>query len=151
VSPQKHYKTKYLRALERAILVTSTKDTYLTEDLGEDITMSTGYTDNASLRLAMTPVFSPIPSFHDDARRSRSLSPFELAVTRRPGRPAGGTEELHECRLARKGLCLVDEVDDLEPGHLPDDPTALTVATTTPPRKERFVKSSSPESDGHFG
>ncbi|KAF8522296.1 PPP4R2-domain-containing protein [Hysterangium stoloniferum] len=148
VLPRKHYKTvgKYLRALERTILVTSTKDMYPSEDPGSKPTVPAGYTDNLSLRLAMTPVFSPIPFLHDDARRSRSPSPFELAATKRPEKNAERTEQPHERHSTGKGLGLVDELDDPKPGHLADRPTALT-ATTRSTLEERFVKSSGPESD----
>jgi len=148
VSPRKHYRTvgKYLRALERTILVTSTKDMYPSEDPGRDSTVPAGYSENVSLQLAMTPVFTPIPFLHDDARRSRSPSPLELAATKRPERSVERTKQPHGHHATGKGLGLVDELDDPKPGHLADRPTPLT-AVTTPTLKERFVKSSNPESD----
>ncbi|KAF8590564.1 PPP4R2-domain-containing protein [Ramaria rubella] len=152
LGPKKYYKTigKYLRALERTILVTSTKDMYSSEFGAGDVETVAAYGDNESLRMAMTPVFSPIPFLHDDARRSRSPSPFELAATRRPG----GIEALASDPLVSpQGLGLVDELDDPKPGHLADRPTALTTVASTertsipPTLSERFVKSSSPESE----
>lgn len=146
MEPRKHYKTvgKYLRAVERTVLVTSTKDMYPTAiDIG-DIEMGASIGDNESLRLAMTPVFSPIPFLHDDARRSRSPSPFELAAVKRP---PGPHEDLERLSGARQGIGLVDELDDAKPGHLADHPTALTTTTSAGPPtslSERFVKSTSP-------
>jgi serine/threonine-protein phosphatase 4 regulatory subunit 2 len=71
-----------------------------------------------------TPLFSPISFLHDDARRSRSRSPppspLNLNGTEHSGDPL--SIELRE-------LGLVDELDDPNPGHLSDRPTALTSVT----------------------
>lgn len=158
IEPRKHYKAvgKYLRALERTILVTSTKDMYLDEVGDEDVEMGMAVWGNESLRTAMTPVFSPIPFLHDDARRSRSPSPFELAATKRPIGPHDDALERPSANslAGRQGIGLVDELDDPKPGHLADHPTALTTATSAAPPpslSERFVKSSSPEPElGEF-
>ena len=151
IEPRKHYKTvgKYLRALERTILVTSTRDMYPDVETG-DIEMGTAFEDNESLRVTMTPVFSPIPFLHGDARRSRSPSPFELATTKRPPRPVDNSERpSRDLSVTRHGLGLVDELDDPKPGHLADHPKPLTLtavmgAEHTPPLRERFVKSTNP-------
>ena len=155
IKPWQHYKSvgKYLRALERTILVTSTSDTYPPQAGDGDVEMTAAYGDSASLRLATTPLFSPIPFLHDDARRSRSPSPFELAAIRRPvGSPGRLDPPSIEPPPFRQPLGLVDELDDPKPGHLADHPTALTAVTSTGaataiPLSERFVKSSSPESE----
>ncbi|KAF8481523.1 PPP4R2-domain-containing protein [Gautieria morchelliformis] len=150
VEPRIHYKAigKYLRAVERTILVTSTRDMYPSEVDTGDVEMGASFGDNESLRLAMTPVFSPIPFLHDDARRSRSPSPFELAATRRP---SGSHDDLErpaiDLSTTHQGIGLVDELDDPMPGHLANHPTPLTtVASAGPPTplNERFVKSTSP-------
>lgn len=133
--------------MERTILVTSTKDMYPSAFDG-DVEMGPSFSDNEFLRLAMTPVFSPIPFLHDDARRSRSPSPFELTATKCPPRPHDDLERpVVELSGVRRGLGLVDELDDPKPGHLADHPIALTTATSAGPPttlSERFVKSTSP-------
>lgn len=96
----------------------------------------TGYMDSEALKIATTPVFSPIPFLHLDARRSRSPSPFELTATRHPGKKV----PKEPSDSPPKGLGLVDELDDPKPGHLADHPTALTAVTKIPPLSKRFVK-----------
>ncbi|KAJ3503974.1 hypothetical protein NLJ89_g8188 [Agrocybe chaxingu] len=61
-----------------------------------------------------TPLFSPIPFLHDDARRSKSRSPP----------PA--------LELDAKPIGMVDELDSPNPGHMSDHPTALSSTTTVP-------------------
>lgn len=95
-----------------------------------------------------TPLFSPIPFLHDDARRSKSRSPppSPLALT------ATAIAEGHSDPPEIRGLGLVDELDDPSPGHMSDHPTALTAVTTVSPGsnvarpflgslEQRFVKS----------
>ncbi|GJJ12077.1 hypothetical protein Clacol_006318 [Clathrus columnatus] len=139
--PRKHYKTisKYLRAVERTILVTSTKAIYPDEE-AEGQPALTSYPDNESVKLATTPVFSPIPFLHLDARRSRSPSPCELEATRHPGKQTSSQESKTTTSSTPKGLGLVDELDDPNPGHLADHPIALSAVTKIPPLSERFVK-----------
>ncbi|KIJ44088.1 hypothetical protein M422DRAFT_67715 [Sphaerobolus stellatus SS14] len=144
--PKQHYKYvgKYLRAIERTVLVTSTKDMYPAEEAEGGSAASRGYIDSEALRMTMTPVFSPIPFLHDDARRSRSPSPFELAATRHPA--AMNSESTRVEAAPQKGIGLVDELDDPNPGHLADRPKALSAVTSTS-LSDRFVKSSTPEED----
>ncbi|KAG6896129.1 hypothetical protein C0992_010170 [Termitomyces sp. T32_za158] len=92
-----------------------------------------------------TPLFSPIPFLHDDARRSKSRSPppSPLAL----GTSAVGAEIPEQ--LEPRALGLVDELDDPSPGHMSDHPTALTSTTSTDTKssfgslEQRFVKGES--------
>ena len=75
-----------------------------------------------------TPVFSPIPFLHSDARaRSKSQSPPQTSLN--------GPND------AEPAFGRVDELDDPRPGHLSDGPTPIssttTIATTL---RDRFVK-----------
>lgn len=74
-----------------------------------------------------TPLFSPIPFLHDDARRSKSRSPppspLTLSTASSDGIVAADS-------LEQKALGLVDELDDPSPGHMSDHPTALSSVTT---------------------
>jgi serine/threonine-protein phosphatase 4 regulatory subunit 2 len=84
-----------------------------------------------------TPLFSPIPFLHDDARRSKSCSPppSPLALIG-SGRVVPGD------LLEQKALGLVDELDDPSPGHMSEHPTALSSVTTmTTPRSRPFLGS----------
>ncbi len=118
VDPRKHYNSvgKYLRAVERSLLVTSTWDSFpplSTAD--EEYSVNPASASSNSLRDATTPIFSPIPFLHDDAR-SRSPSPVSM--------PPSAQSELHQLPEF-KALGLVDELDNPKPGHLSDRPTAL--------------------------
>lgn len=145
VEPKKHYSSvgKYLRAVEKSVLVTSTKENF--PPLTQAEVLSAGRSAiilGSTLQSApSTPLFSPIPFLHNDARRSKSRSPppapLSLNAMGEPG-------EL-------KALGLVDELDDPSPGHLSDHPIALTSVTTLPAEpsdskpllgslEERFVK-----------
>jgi serine/threonine-protein phosphatase 4 regulatory subunit 2 len=129
--PTKHYSSvgKYLRAVEKSVLVTSTcdafpplsekeKEPYLSALVGVSTALSTPSSTPPS-----TPLFSPIPFLHEDARRSKSRSPpppspLSLAAT-------AGTNEV-------PSLGLVDELDNpTAPQHMSDHPTALTSTTTS--------------------
>lgn len=158
--PQKQYKFlgKYLRALERTLLVTSTWDTFppLTHKNGGDnghgpVTLGSLPSSSAP----STPMFSPIPFLHDDARRSHSRSPPPSPLALRaaePGNLAAIMPPAGSASLDHKALGLVDELDDPSPGHLSDHPQPLSSTTTiaAPPAKplgtlgDRFVKSSEP-------
>lgn len=124
--PQEHYKSvgKYLRAVEKSILVTSTWDSYppLTEKEKEPplrtLTTTTGLSSAPA-----TPLFSPIPFLHDDARRSKSRSPP-------PSPLVLSSAATNPDPLETRALGLVDELDDPSPGHMSVHPTALTSVTT---------------------
>ncbi|KAF8212382.1 PPP4R2-domain-containing protein, partial [Mycena galopus ATCC 62051] len=135
LNPKQNYNSvgKYLRAVEKSLLVTSTYDTFppLTES-ERDTTIRT----MASIGVAPmppTPLFSPIPFLHDDARRSKSRSP--------PPSPLilANIGEAHPDPPETKALGLVDELDDPAPGHMSEHPVALTSVTTSD--GEQFVDS----------
>ncbi|KAJ7098052.1 PPP4R2-domain-containing protein [Mycena belliarum] len=126
--PKQYYNSvgKYLRAVEKSLLVTSTYDSFppLT-DVEKDTTVRTMVSIGGT-SAPPTPLFSPIPFLHDDARRSKSRSP--------PPSPLilaniGGGQ--HYDPLETRALGLVDELDDPSPGHMSDHPVALTSVATS--------------------
>ncbi|KAJ6547421.1 PPP4R2-domain-containing protein [Mycena capillaripes] len=133
--PRQHYNSvgKYLRAVEKSLLVTSMYDSFppLTER-DRDTTVRT-MVSIGSVPAPHTPLFSPIPFLHDDARRSKSRSP--------PPSPLilANIGESHPDPLETKALGLVDELDDPSPGHMSEHPVALTSVTTSD--GEQFVDS----------
>jgi serine/threonine-protein phosphatase 4 regulatory subunit 2 len=87
-----------------------------------------------------TPMFSPIPFLHEDARRSQSRSPPSLALepsTSNLGNPPAQTEVDAKDAIEPRALGLVDEMDDPGPGHMSDKPVALSSVTTVPDEQER--------------
>ncbi|EIN07432.1 hypothetical protein PUNSTDRAFT_71551 [Punctularia strigosozonata HHB-11173 SS5] len=161
IRPKQHYKRigKYLRAFEKSLLVTSTWDAFPVppeSDTNKDSTKAPAepsFFPSRDSSVPSTPLFSPIPFLHDDARRSKSRSPppFVLdAVEDKTGEPPlPAQNENHG--LEPRALGLVDELDDPAPGHMSDHPTALTTTTTVglesgakplfATLEERFVKS----------
>lgn len=150
IYPTKQYKTvgKYLRAVEKTLLVTSSWNAFPAEKAADSgPTMATITMHPAPNLTPTTPLFSPIPFLHGDARRSKSRSPppspLALSGTDPSGMiPADNFEE--------KAFGMVDEVDDPSPGHMREHPTALTSVTTTSTvgskpflgsLEQRFVKS----------
>jgi len=130
IEPKKQYKSvgKYLRAVERSILVTSTWESFpkLTQSEIHSAGRSAIMLGSTLQSAPSTPLFSPIPFLHDDARRSKSRSPPPTPLTLNPSVPGGeGTPDI-------KAIGLVDEFDDPRPGHMSDHPTALTSVTTLP-------------------
>ncbi|KDQ60759.1 hypothetical protein JAAARDRAFT_31731 [Jaapia argillacea MUCL 33604] len=137
--PQQHYKSvgKYLRAVEKSLLVTSTWDAF-PQVAGNQlapgppsIPLSTPLPTRSA---PATPMFSPIPFLHEDARRSKSRSPppspLALAAAGEPGQTPKDTPAMlgpHD--TDQKALGLVDELDDPSPGHMSDHPTALSAVT----------------------
>lgn len=134
VRPQEHYKAvgKYLRAVEKTLLVTSPWDSFPNPVCSEPKVNGNGPTITpltiGSLSAPATPVFSPIPFLHSDARaRSQSKSP-----------PRISPNEQHDLGPA---FGRVDELDDPGPGHLSDAPTPISSTTTiTTTLQDRFVK-----------
>lgn len=134
---------KYLRAVEKTLLVTSTWDSFPNPVSGEAKPNGAGPTISplsiGPLSAPTTPTFSPIPFLHSDARaRSKSRSP-----------PRTSPNELNDVEPA---FGRVDELDDPRPGHLSDSPIPIssttTIATTL---QDRFVKGEDQEQKGVQG
>lgn len=131
VNPKAHYNCvgKYLRAVERSTLVTSTHDAFppLTEQQEKDA-FGRGATLLGPARQSApaTPLFSPLPFLHKDARRSQSVSPppSPLALA-----TVGSMGDAHIQPLETRALGLVDEMDDPRPGHLSDHLQAISAVT----------------------
>ncbi|KAJ3796696.1 PPP4R2-domain-containing protein [Lentinula aff. detonsa] len=152
IEPKKHYNSigKYLRAVEKSILVTSTSTEFppLTDqEKGSNVPSKVAA--NQPLSIPNTPLFSPIPFLHNDARRSKSRSPPPSPLALSSAGPVNGGHP-EPLSLEPQALGLVDELDDPGPGHMSEHPTALSVVTTVDDGKEgkpivqslesRFVK-----------
>jgi serine/threonine-protein phosphatase 4 regulatory subunit 2 len=125
IKPKQQYTSvgKYLRAVDKSILVTSTWSSFPPLTQSEIQSYGRGATLlGSTLQSApSTPLFSPIPFLHDDARRSKSCSPPTTPLSLNP---------LVDEPLEMKALGLVDELDDPSPGHMSDQPTAISSVTT---------------------
>ncbi|OBZ75897.1 hypothetical protein A0H81_04251 [Grifola frondosa] len=139
---------RYLRAVEKSLLVTSTWDTFpaLTEK-ERTYSAATQAPIATSSSTPNTPIFSPIPFLHEDARSSsRSPPPSPLSLPAAAGGSVMGPET--------KALGLVDELDDLGPGHLSDHPHPLSATTTMSTRsfrgslEERFIRAREEDTEG---
>lgn len=95
---------------------------------------------DGALTQPTTPIFSPIPFLHEDAReRSKSPTPLHLDNSLAPG------DASPNALGGPKALGLVDELDTPAPGHMSNHPMPLTATTDLPsatPRtlEDRFVK-----------
>ncbi len=84
IRPREHYSSlgKYLRALEKTLLVTSTWDEYRFDTYAEDPSSPAwvNQLSNEALSHATTPIFSPIPflSQHSESRSPPPPSPLAL-------------------------------------------------------------------------
>jgi serine/threonine-protein phosphatase 4 regulatory subunit 2 len=147
---------KYCRSLEKTLYVTSTWDSFPPLPLQPKDTMA-----SAAARVGLsspsapsTPLFSPISFLHDDARRSHSRSPppspLNLNVV---DHTIDMPLDADHLSVGPRELGLVDELDDPNPGHLSDRPTALSSVTSiggssgVMSLEDRFVRSSD-ESEG---
>lgn len=151
--PTEHYKYlgKYLRAVEKSLLVTSTWDAFppTTDSATNQTGVSRVPLGAPTLSTPTIPIFSPIPFLHEDARRSSSRSPPPSPLVL-PTVAIGGTATATPLAGAegaeQKALGLVDELDDPSPGHLSEHPQPLSATTTVPDPKplfslhSRFVK-----------
>ena len=134
IRPQEHYKAvgKYLRAVEKTLLVTSTWDSFPNPVSSEAKPNGNGPTTSplsiGPASAPTTPIFSPIPFLHSDARaRSKSKSPPRTS----PNEPTD----------IEPAFGRVDELDDPRPGHLSDGPIPISSTTTiTTTLQDRFVK-----------
>ncbi|KAJ7063169.1 PPP4R2-domain-containing protein [Mycena amicta] len=122
LEPKKHYNSvgKYLRAVEKALLVTSTHNSFPPLSESErDITIRTMVAIGAAPSVPTTPIFTPLVFLHVDARsKSRSPPPSPLVLP-----------NAHPDPSEAKSLGLVDELDNPVPGHLSEHPVALTAVT----------------------
>ncbi|KAG1754538.1 PPP4R2-domain-containing protein [Suillus lakei] len=131
VRPKQHYRAlgKYLRAVEKSLLVTSSWNAFPAEESSQDGPTISSLSMTAGLLSApTTPLFSPIFFHHEDARRSKSQSPPPSPLTLSGMESMGHVEPLEG--MPPKAFGLVDELDDPSPGHLSTHPTALTAVTT---------------------
>ena len=129
--PQQQYKSvgKYLRAVEKALLVTSSWDAFPPEPASDTVKpLATISVHAAPVTAPATPMFSPIPFLHEDARRSKSRSPPPSPFALSGSDPVG---MIPADTLDQKALGMVDELDDPSPGHMSEHPTALSSVTTT--------------------
>ncbi|CEL63268.1 hypothetical protein RSOLAG1IB_05311 [Rhizoctonia solani AG-1 IB] len=164
VKPRAHYKNvgKYLRALERTLLVTSTHkdyplDTYALEAqngtqpaIGAPGSASSRASTPGPLDVARSPLFTPIPFLHRPAPNSnhRSLSRSPPPTSPRVPLPGDASGDANIAGIPAvppedsiPALGLVDELDDPRPGHLSDHPVPLSSVTQIPPESlgDRFV------------
>ncbi|KAG8217762.1 PPP4R2-domain-containing protein [Butyriboletus roseoflavus] len=154
VYPKQHYKFigKYLRAIEKSLLVTSTWDAFPVELNQNGFSIGT-FPAGSSQSTPTTPMFSPIPFLHDDARHSKSQSPPPSPLALATMEMGGGMVSLDE-PISQRAIGLVDELDDPSPGHMSDHPTAITSVTTVRSRpfletlETRFVRGSGDQSGG---
>ncbi|OCH94953.1 PPP4R2-domain-containing protein [Obba rivulosa] len=156
--PNEHYNYlgKYLRAVERSLLVTSTWDAFpaIPEEDGKQATINQAAISSSSISTPATPMFSPIPFLHEDARRSSSRSPPPSPLVL-PAMASGGTFATLPHAGAEgaetKALGLVDELDDPSPGHLSDHPQPISATTDVDKKplfgslEQRFVKARTDE------
>ncbi|KAI0064653.1 hypothetical protein BV25DRAFT_1882024 [Artomyces pyxidatus] len=147
---------KYLRAVEKTLYVTSTWDSFppLPPQPTDPALIASTSVIFPPASVPSTPLFSPIPFLHDDARRSKSRSPPPSPLALNALDPNGVPLDMS---LEPKALGLVDEMDDPRPGHLSERPIALSSVTSVGEGsgvislEERFVRASEIEIEGQGG
>jgi len=110
--PREHYNLvgKYLRAIERTLVVTSGWDEYAVDTYTDAISLNGAFSaSNQALAHATTPLFSPIP-FLINRERSQSptstVAPSPLSLDSRRSLPGDGTTEQSD---STAGLVVTDE------------------------------------------
>ncbi|KAL4077180.1 PPP4R2-domain-containing protein [Scleroderma yunnanense] len=140
VYPKRYYKAigKYLRAVEKSLLVTSAWNSFPPETPQNGLSLGGISTSPTMQPVPTTPMFSPIPFLHGDARRSRSHSPPPSPLMLGVMETSENVEPLDE-EMPQRAIGLVDELDDPGPGHMSEHPTAITAVTTS--RSRPFIDS----------
>ena len=157
--PRENYTAlgKYFRALEKALYVTSTWDSFPALPLQPTDSMAfvAARVGLSSPSTPSTPLFSPISFLHDDARRSHSRSPPPSPLNLNGAEHSVGIPlDAEGLSMETRELGLVDELDDPSPGHFSDRPTALTSVTSIGGNsgvislEDRFVRASDDERKG---
>ncbi|KAG8942212.1 hypothetical protein FRC03_003505 [Tulasnella sp. 419] len=176
VDPTAHYRQlgTWLRAVERSLLVTSTYDQFVLDTYAVSSANESTAIADSTLKLATTPLFSPIPFLHPELDPitgqpitssgstngvngivESAPSPLALGDRRGVGESALSPMALDDRESAvgdippSPRLGLVDELDDPsdETNHMADHPQAITATTdlTSPPM--RSAASTSPTAD----
>ncbi|KAG8920827.1 hypothetical protein FRC00_009479, partial [Tulasnella sp. 408] len=126
---------KFLRAFERTLLVTSTADQYTSDTYAATAAQSviSPTLSDTALKLAMTPLFSPIPFLHPelDPVTGQPIPGVRNGTSATTPSPMllNGDTEVDVPSSPRLGL--VDELDDpaADSNHLADHPRAISATT----------------------
>jgi serine/threonine-protein phosphatase 4 regulatory subunit 2 len=142
IRPREHYSLvgKYLRALERTLLVTSTWGEYIVDTYTHEEDTPWAIASNEALIHATTPIFSPIPFLENSRGASSSPPPLALDNHRGSGNPGDENTPPRGMSMMKIRTLKVDELDDLDDveafsrggrrGHLAEHPEASASGTT---------------------